>query len=69
MKMFAITFAVMLSSGPALAHPDHLSNGQPGFAHLLTDPYHVGLTAGALALAFALRRTIVRRRRASAPRD
>ena len=46
----------------ASAHPDHLSGGTHGLGHLATDPFHLAMAAGAVALAVVLRRVVMRRR-------
>ena len=58
------TLAQLAVSGRALAHPDHLSGGDYGLAHLLSDPFHLALAAGAVAFALWLRRAVLRRREA-----
>lgn len=66
MTRIAAILGASLLPAVAAAHPDHLSEGAGrafGLAHLLTDPFHVGLAVGAVALALGLR-TGLRRARA-----
>ena len=52
-----ITTLVALAPSAALAHPDHFSSGSHGLLHVLTDPFHLAMAAGAiLAAVFVARR-------------
>ncbi len=62
MNKLTATIAVLLIPGTAAAHTDHFSGGDFGLLHLLTDPFHIGLTA-AVALLFVVARRTIRRRR------
>jgi hydrogenase/urease accessory protein HupE len=64
MTRFAAILGASLLPAVASAHPDHVSESAGhtyGLAHLLTDPFHVGLAVVAVALAFGLRRALARR--------
>ena len=62
MSKLAITIGAILIPGAAAAHPEHGSGGDFGLVHLVTDPFHVALTAAAVLLFLALRRLFVRSR-------
>ena len=62
MTRIAITIGAILLPGVASAHPDHASGGDFGLVHYLTSPFHMGLTAIAVVLAFALGRMLFHRR-------
>ena len=62
MRNIAITFGSLLISGAAGAHPEHGFGGDFGPGHLLTDPFHLVLTAVAVSLFFVGWRSLVRRR-------
>ncbi len=57
----SIPIAAALIPGVAAAHPEHVSSGAFGFAHYLTDPFHVGLTGAAIVLFIAASRALSRR--------
>lgn len=61
MTRILIATAGVLAPGAAMAHPDHLGGGDFGLAHLFTDPFHLGLAAGATLLAVASWRLLRRR--------
>jgi len=44
MLRFAIPTLVTILPSLAIAHPDHLSGEPTGLVHLLTDPFHLGVT-------------------------
>jgi hypothetical protein len=56
-----ILISVLIAPMTAFAHPDHATGPAPGLSHLFLDPYHLGLMAGAVALAVLLRRVWLRR--------
>ena len=62
-----VTLATLcaLLPGVAAAHPDHASGGDFGLLHFVSDPFHVGLSAAALLLFVAARRSLQRWRAAS----
>jgi len=43
-----VAIPALLSLLPSLAtaHPDHLGGESTGIVHLLTDPFHLGITLG-----------------------
>ncbi len=61
MSKLLITIAVLIP-GAAAAHPEHASGGDFGLVHLVTDPFHVALTAATVLLFLAVRRSFVRSR-------
>jgi len=61
MTRISISIAVVLIPGVAAAHPEHFSSAAFGFAHYLTDPFHVGLTGAAILLSIAASRAASRR--------
>ena len=62
MTKIAIMIGAILLPGVAAAHPGHTSGGDFGLLHYLTDPSHVGLTAIAVLIFLAARRSMLRRR-------
>jgi len=62
MTRISTIFGVLLLPGVAAAHPNHLSGGDYGLLHFVTDPFHVGLTAAAVLLFVVARRSLLRRR-------
>ncbi len=60
MSKLAITIWALLIPGAAAAHPEHASGGGFGLAHFMTDPFHVALTAAAVLLFLAVRRSLLR---------
>lgn len=56
----AIPIGAFLVPGVAAAHPDHLSGGDYGLVHFVTDPFHLGVTAVAALLFVAVRRVMAR---------
>ena len=60
MSKLAITLGAVLIPRAAVAHPNHVSGGDLGLVHFVTDPFHVALTAAAALLFLALRRWLVR---------
>ena len=60
MQKHAIAIAAVLIPASASAHPEHLSGGDFGLFHLVTEPFHVALAAAALLLFLAARRALVR---------
>ncbi len=62
MRKLAITIATGLIPGAAAAHPEHATGGDFGLLHLVTDPFHVALTAVAILLFLTVRRSLLRSR-------
>ena len=62
MNRLMIAIAAVLIPGAAIAHPGHASGGDFGLVHVLTDPFHVALTAAAVLLFVSLRRSVLRSR-------
>jgi hypothetical protein len=62
MTRISTMFAILLLPGVAAAHPNHLSGGDYGLLHFVTDPFHVGMTAAAVLLFLVARRSLTRRR-------
>ena len=62
MSKLAITIGAVLIPGVASAHPEHASGGDFDFVHFMTDPFHVALTAAAVLLFLAVRRSLLRSR-------
>ena len=62
MRKLAITIGAVLIPGAAAAHPEHASGGDFGLVHFVTDPFHVALTAAAILLFLAVRRSFVQSR-------
>lgn len=59
MTRIAILILALLLPSVALAHPEHASGGDFGLVHLLTDPFHVALTAGAALAFLAIRKRVL----------
>jgi len=62
MSKLVITIGAVLIPGAAAAHPEHASGGDFGLVHFVTNPYHVALTAAAVLLFLAARRSLLRSR-------
>ena len=62
MSKLATTIGAVLVPGAAAAHPDHVSGGGLGLVHLVTDPFHLVLTAAAVLLFLAARGSLLRSR-------
>ncbi len=62
MSKLAIAIGVVLIPSAAAAHPGHTSGGDFGLVHFVTDPFHVALTAPAVLLFLAVRRSLFRHR-------
>ncbi len=62
MSKLAIAIGAVLIPAAAAAHPGHASGGDFGLAHFVTDPFHVALTAAAVLLFLAVRRSLLRHR-------
>ncbi len=62
MSKVMITIGAVLIPGAALAHPGHASGEDFGLAHFATDPFHVAVTAAAVLLVVAVRRSLLRSR-------
>ena len=62
MRKLVITIGAVLIPGAAAAHAEHASGGDLGLVHLVTDPFHVVLTAAAVLLFLAVRRSLLRSR-------
>ncbi len=62
MSKLVITIGAVLIPGAAAAHPEHGSGGDFGLVHFVTDPFHVALTAAAVLLSLAVRRSLLRSR-------
>ncbi len=62
MSKIVITIGAVLIPGAAAAHPEHASGGDFGLVHFVTDPFHVALTAAAVLLFLAVRRSLLRSR-------
>ena len=62
MSKLAVAIGAVLIPGAAAAHPGHASGGDFGLVHFATDPFHVALTAEAILLFLAVRRSLLRHR-------
>jgi len=64
--MTRVAIPALLSLFPALAaaHPDHLGSEPIGLTHLLTDPFHLGIT---FAIGLPLVWLVARLRRRTSP--
>ena len=62
MSKLVITIGAVLIPGAAAAHPEHASGGSFGLVHFMTDPFHLALTAAAVLLFLAVRRSVLRSR-------
>jgi len=62
MSRLAFAIGMVLIPGVAAAHPDHFSGGGYGIVHFLTDPFHVALSAAAILVLLAVRRSLLRTR-------
>ena len=60
MSKLVFTIGVVLIPSAAAAHPEHVSGGGFGLVHFVTDPFHVALTAAAVLLFLAVRRSLLR---------
>jgi hypothetical protein len=54
-RKLALAAFSLLVPGSALAHPDHVSGGDYGLTHLLTDPFHLLLAIAVVGLVLAVR--------------
>ncbi len=62
MSKLVIAIGAVLIPCAAAAHPEHASAGDFGLVHFVTDPFHVALTAAAVLLFLAIRRSLFRHR-------
>ncbi len=62
MSKLAITIGADRIPVAEAAHPGHASSGDFGLVHFVTDPFHVALTAAAVLLFLAVRRSLFRHR-------
>lgn len=62
MSKLAVAVGAVLMPGAAAAHPGNASGGDFGLVHFVTDPFHVALTAAAILLFLAVRRSLLRHR-------
>ncbi len=62
MSKLVITIGAVLIPGAAAAHPEHASGGDFGLVHFVADPFHLALTAAAVLLFLAVRRSLLRSR-------
>ena len=61
MRKLAIAIGAILIPGVAAAHPEHASAGNFGFAHYLSEPFHVALAGAAILLIVVVRRLLLER--------
>ena len=61
MTRISMIIGALFVPGVAVAHPEHVSSGDFGLLHYLTDPFHVGVMAIGVSIMYAIGRSLTRR--------